>query len=162
MDDAAARLPESDAVLGRHRAQEIVDLTVRVVRHRQIFVGPYVGLDQVVAVHRRRHRDLGQARGHELQQGHLGRGVLHRDAVGVELRVRLAPIEPARLGVGQVVDQDLLGEREGPTQPTPTDRHTAGQLGVDLLDQFERGVGGDGHGTDLLGGTFGLVDRRQV
>jgi hypothetical protein len=45
-------------------------------------------------VHRRRHRHPRQAGGHELQQRHLGGGVLHGDAVGVELAV--AALQPRR------------------------------------------------------------------
>ena len=56
--------------------------------------------------------DLGQAGGHELQQRHLRGGVLHGDAVGVEVGVAAAALELLALGVGEVVDEDLLGERE--------------------------------------------------
>ena len=57
-----ARLPEADAVLRRHGAQELVDLGVHVERDLQVDVGADARLDEVVAVHRRRHRDRAAAR----------------------------------------------------------------------------------------------------
>ncbi len=48
--------------------------------------------------------------------------LLHRDAVGAEVRVRLRPLELLVLGVVQVVDQDLLGQGE-----RPTSQHVIGQ-----------------------------------
>ena len=74
-------------------AQEVVDLGVDVERDFEVDVGADLGLDEVVAVHGRRHRDLGQAGGHELQQRHLRGGVLHGDAVGVEVGVAAAALE---------------------------------------------------------------------
>ena len=59
--------------------------------------GADLGLDEVVAVDRGGHGDLGQAGGHELEQRHLGGGVLHGDAVGVEVGVAAAPLEAAGL-----------------------------------------------------------------
>ena len=65
-------------------------------------------LDEVVAVHGRRHRDLGQAGGHELQQRHLRGRVLHRDTVGIEVGVAATALELLAVRVAQVVDEDLL------------------------------------------------------
>ena len=59
----------------------------------------------------------GEPGGHELEQRHLGGGVLHGDAVGVEVGVAAAPLELLALGVGEVVDEDLLGEGERPAEP---------------------------------------------
>ena len=58
----------------------------------------------------------GQAGGHELQQRHLRGGVLHGDPVGVEVGVAAAALELLALRVAEVVDQDLLGERERPAE----------------------------------------------
>ena len=52
---------------------------------------------------------VGQAGGHELQQRHLRGGVLHGDAVGVEVVVAAAALDRLAGGVDEVVDQDLLG-----------------------------------------------------
>ena len=57
MDDAAARLPEPDAVLRRHALEEVVDLAVDVERELQVVLRADMRLDQVVAVHGGRHRD---------------------------------------------------------------------------------------------------------
>ena len=92
------------------------------------------------------HGDLGQAGGHELQQRHLGGGVLHGDAVGVEVGVAAAPLDAAGLGVAEVVDQDLLGEGERATEALAAERDPLGEAAVDAVDQLDGGVGGDGHG----------------
>ena len=90
MDDAAARLPEADAVLGTSGGEEVVDLAVDVLGARQVLVAAELGLDQVVAVDGRGHLDFGQARRDELQHGHLGRRVLHGHAVRSQLQIRRA------------------------------------------------------------------------
>ena len=87
VDDARSRLPEADAVAGRHRPEELVDLAVAVEGELQVEVGAGLGQDEVVAVDRGRHRRLVETGGHELQQRHLGRGVLHGDPVRVEVGV---------------------------------------------------------------------------
>ena len=68
-----------------------------------------------------------QAGGHELQQRHLGGGVLHGHAVGVEVGVAAAPLELLALGVGEVVDEDLLGERQRPAEPLAADGDPVGE-----------------------------------
>ena len=91
----------------------------------EVDVGADLGLDQVVAVHGGRHGHLGQAGGHELQQRHLRGGVLHGDAVGVEVGVAAAPLELLALGVAQVVDEDLLGEGQRPAEAVAAERRPA-------------------------------------
>jgi hypothetical protein len=93
MDDARPRTPEADAVLGRHRAEEVVDLLVGVDRHAEVDVGTDLGLDEVVAVHGRWNRGLRQTSGHELQQRHLRGRVLHGDTVGMEVVVGDAALD---------------------------------------------------------------------
>ena len=101
MDDARTRLPEADAVLGRHGLEEVVDLVVVLECGEQVDLAVLARLDQVVAVHRRRHGDLGKTGGHELEQRHLRGGVLHGDSIGVEVVVGAAPLEFLRLGVAR-------------------------------------------------------------
>jgi len=72
-----------------------------------------LGLDEVVTVDGRGDGDLGDASGNELEQGHLGGGVLASNAVRAELQVRLAADNVLVLGVVQVTVDDLLGEGEG-------------------------------------------------
>ena len=114
VNDAGARLPEPDAVFVRHGLEEIVDFVVAVDGLLEIGIGPHLGLDQVVTVHRGRHRRLGLSRLHELQQGHLGRRVLHGHAVRSEIHVVRASGEGG-LGrsVPQVGVEDFLGQRQG-------------------------------------------------
>ena len=127
VDDPAARLPEADAVLGRHRAEELVHLAVGVERELEVDLGAGLGLDEVVAVHGGRHRHPCEARGHELQQRHLGGGVLHGDAVGVEVVVACGPARASWLGVAEVVDEDLLGEREPAAEAVAPEGHPLGE-----------------------------------
>ena len=95
-------------------------------------------------MHRGRRGDLGQAGGHELQQRHLGGGVLHGDAVGVEVGVARAALEVLAVRVDEVVDEDLLGERQRPAEALAADGRPLGQGGVDALDELDRGAGADG------------------
>ena len=99
-----------DAVAGRHRLEEVVDLVVVLERGQQVGLAVHPGLDEVVAVHGRRHLDLVEAGGHELEQGHLGGGVLHGHAVRAQVGVRAAPLELLARRVVEVVDEDLLGQ----------------------------------------------------
>ena len=50
MDDAAARFPEPDSVLGAGGGQEVVHLAVYVLSAGQVLVALNLGLDQVVIV----------------------------------------------------------------------------------------------------------------
>ncbi len=91
--------------------------------------------------------DLGQAGGHELEQRHLGGGVLHRHPVGVEVGVALATDELLALGIDEVVDEDLLGEREGAAEALAAESGLFREGRVDALDELDRGGGADGaHG----------------
>ena len=86
-----------DAVLRARGAQEVVDLGVGVERCREVGVRADVRLDEVVAVHGRRHLDAWQSGAHELEQHDLRERVLQRDAVGVEVGVAPAPLELLRV-----------------------------------------------------------------
>ena len=91
---------------------------------------PMPGLDEVVAVHRGRHRDRRQLGQRELQQRHLGGRVLHRDPVGPVVAVVDAALEPDRGGIVGVGEHHLLGERQRPAQPLADDREALGIAGV--------------------------------
>ena len=139
MDDPAARAPEPDPVARRDGAQELVDLGVGVDRHAEIDRRPDLGLDQMVAVHRRGSGDLGKPGGHELQQRHLGGGVLHRHTIGSEVGVALAAFELLAGRIGEVVDEDLLGERERTAEPLPPEGDAFGQRCVDTVRRVRWG-----------------------
>ena len=97
--------------------------------------------------------DLGQPGGHELQQRHLRRGVLHRHPIGMEVGVADAPLE-LLAGVGEVVDEDLLGQRQRPAEALAGSGDTLGERGVDALDEIDGGGGGDGA---HAGGSLSMV-----
>jgi hypothetical protein len=145
VDDPRARLPEADAVAGRDRAEELVDLAVDVEGELEIDVGAGLGQDQVVAVDRGRHGGLVEPGGHELEQRHLGGGVLHGDAVGVEVGVADAPVEPGALRFAQVVEEHLLGEGQRSTEALAAEGGAFAEPAVDGVDELDRGGGGDGH-----------------
>ena len=139
MDDPRARLPEADAVLRRDGAEELVDLGVDVERRRHVALGADVRLDQVVAVHRRRHRDRGQPSRHELEQRHLRGRVLHRDAVGAIVGVVDRPLEADCLRIVGVRDQHLLREGHRSPEPAPPGRDGVRVTAVEGFDELDRG-----------------------
>ncbi len=115
VDDARARLPEADSVLPRHGTQEVVDLGVDVERLGHVRRGADVGPDEMVAVDRRRDRHPRKARGHELEQRHLGHRVLHHHSVGSVVDVVESPLETDRLDFVGVGEEGLLREGQRPS-----------------------------------------------
>ena len=109
MDDARTRSPEAGAVFGCSRTQEIVDLLVLGERLAEILPALVARLDQVVAMHRRRHGDLVAPRLHELQQTGLPQYILEHDAVGPGLQIALARLELLVLRVVEMPEQYLVG-----------------------------------------------------
>ena len=143
VDDPGPGLPEADAVLRRHRAEELVDLGVHVERACQVGVGADAGLDEVVAVHRARHLHRRQPGGHELQQRHLRGGVLHGDPVGPVVGVVDAPFDADRRRIVGVREEHLLGEGERATEATTGVSEARGVPCVRGLDELERRGGLD-------------------
>ena len=134
MDDTGTRFPEPDAIAGCRGSEEVVDLLVGLARVRQIRFGALSGADEMVTMDGRRHAHGVAARAHELQQGHLGRRVLHRHAVGTELAEILQPLErPEVGGVVHVCVQDLLRQGKRPPQLPPDCGHF---LSVALVKGF--------------------------
>ncbi len=95
VDDPGAGLPEADAVLRARGAEEVVDLRVGVERAGEVGGAVRARLDEVVAVHGRGELGPVEARAHELEHHDLGQRVLERDAVGIEVGVGAAALEPA-------------------------------------------------------------------
>ena len=91
-----------------------------------------------------RHRDLIKPRGHELQPGHLRRGVLHRHPVGSIVDVGLAPFEFLIRPV-EVVDQDLLGEGQRPAETFAGFADAPVECGVHPVDKFDWCARGNRH-----------------
>ena len=116
MDDAGAGLPEADAVLRTRRRQELVHLRVNVLGAGQILLAADLRLNQVIAVDGGRHGDPLQPGRDELQHGHLGGGVLHRNAIGPQAQVRHAPLNVLVGRIVQMRVQHLLAERQRAAQ----------------------------------------------
>jgi len=75
---------------------------------------------------------------HELQQGHLGRGILHRHTVGAEINIILTPAERCRdLICGQMGVKDLLGERQGTVKYLFYSGKFLAISGIDLFDHID-------------------------
>jgi hypothetical protein len=67
----------------------------------------------VVAVHGTRHSHAGLASSRELEEGHLGGGVLHGNAVRVEFgKISAALVGSVFCAIDQVAVENLLGESE--------------------------------------------------
>ena len=92
-------LPEADAVAGRDRLEEVVDLGVVLARRRSRSTLPstlaWMRWSQCTVEGTATSVEPG---GHELQQRHLGGGVLHGDAVGAQVVVGHAALEVRRSG----------------------------------------------------------------
>ena len=145
VDDAATGTPEADAVFCRDALQEVVDLLVHVDRDVHVGARTDLGEDQVVAVHGGGHRGRRQTCGHELEQCHLCGGVLHRDAIGGEVGIAATALHVLVGGIGEVVDEDLFGQRERATEATPPEGDGIGEACIDAGDEFDRGSCADGH-----------------
>lgn len=87
VDDTRAWLPETDVVLGACGGKEVVDLLVDADGAIQILLTTNLGLNQVVAVDGGGVCHGGHAGGHELENSHLGGGILASDTVRPQLEV---------------------------------------------------------------------------
>lgn len=70
-----------ETYLGGSGGEEVVDLLVDVVGSGEILDSSDLGLNQVVAVNGRRDSSLGETSRHELEDGHLGGGILASDSL---------------------------------------------------------------------------------
>ena len=117
-----------------------------------------VGLDQVIAVHRRRHRRLVATGLHELEDRHLCGRVLHRDAIGAQQEIRLAGVELLPLRVGEVTEEDLLGVGERTREAFADDVEVARKAVVAVLHELRGGCdGGHGFSSGLRDGWMGCA-----
>ena len=140
VDDAAAGLPEADAVLLRGGGHEVEDLLVLLERDGQVLRRAFLGDDEVVAVDRRGDLHLRKAGGHELEKRHLRRRVLHRDAVGAQEEVRAAAAKLLPLRVVEVAEDDLLRVGERAVEPLADLLQPLLHLLVGSLDELRRGL----------------------
>jgi hypothetical protein len=120
VNDTRARLPETNVVLGARCRQEVVDFLVDVLSAGQILLSTDLSLDKMVTVDGGGSSNGGHASRHELEDSHLGGGILASYTVGAELEVALSARNLLVVGVVQMGVQDLLGEGERAVQ-TSTD-----------------------------------------
>lgn len=103
-----------------------------------------------------RGSDGGHASGHELENGHLGSGVLASNTVGTELEVRDTALNVLLMGVVKMGVEDLLGVGQRAVVKTlADDAEVLAHLGVvDVVAGFPVGH------LDLLG-KRGVADSRK-
>lgn len=152
VNDTSTGRPKVNTVLLASRLEEVENFVVGGDTGLQVLIGTLGSHNQVVAVDTGRNNGLGKVAGHELQEGHLGGGILHVYTVGLELEVGLAADVTAAVGVGEerlfdIVEvgvEDLLGQ--GQALRT---QHTA-DLGILVVEGLISGrknagvVGGGG------------------
>lgn len=109
VNDTRTGLPETDVVLGASGGQEVVDLLVDVLSTGKILLTTNLSLNQVVTVDGGGGSDGGHASGHELENGHLGSGVLASNTVGTELEVRDTTLDVLLMRVVKMRVENLLG-----------------------------------------------------
>jgi hypothetical protein len=112
VNDTGTGLPETDVVLGSSGGKEVVDLLVDLVGTSKILVTTNLGLNQVVTVDCGGSLDRIHASGHELEDSHLGSGVLASNAVRAELEVGGTTLDVLSMRIVKVRVEDLLGVGE--------------------------------------------------
>lgn len=83
LHDTGSWLPETNSVFGTSSSQEVVDLLVDIDGSSEIFDTSDLGLDQMITVHRGWDGGLRKTGRHELENGHLGGGILTCDSLTV-------------------------------------------------------------------------------
>ena len=130
VDDPRARLPEAGAIAGGGAAQELVDLFVLGHGDLEVGVRADAGLNQVVAVDGGGDDDALETGELELEQRHLRGGVLEGDAVRLQRRVIHAALDRLVGRIGEVSEEDLLGQGQGAIEPPPRDVNAVSELCV--------------------------------
>ena len=112
--DAGTWLPKSDSVLIRYRSEKIKNLVGFINGLLKICSCAYAGLNEVVAVNRGGHRYFFAACRHELQQGHLGRSILHGNTIGRKINVGITSLKGFfRELLPEVSVQNFLAKSKG-------------------------------------------------
>lgn len=128
VNDTGARAPETNVVLGTSSSKEVVDLLVDVDSTGKILGTTNLSLDQVIAVDSGGVGDGVHASGHELEDSHLGGGILASNTVRSELEVRAATLNLLAMGIIQVRVQNLLGVGQGSVKAGADDVEVLGHL----------------------------------
>ncbi len=138
VNDPGARLPEAASVLGRGRAQEVVDLAAFVERRPQVGSAVGAGLDEMVAMYGGRHRDPVALRLHELQHAALAEHVLENHAVRPNRQIAAARLQILFFGRVEMPEEHLVGQRQRPLQPAADHREVSPHRLVELRNRFRR------------------------
>lgn len=128
VDDTRAGLPETNVVLGAGGGKEVVDLLVDVDSALEILLTTNLGLNQVVAVDGGGVGNGGHASRHELEDGHLGGGILAGNTIGAETEVGDTALDVLLVGVVQVRVEDLLSVGEGAVETAADNGEVLGHL----------------------------------
>lgn len=110
MNNARAWLPEPKPVTLRCAAQEVVDLPIRFKGCLHVFTCSHTRLNEVVAVNGGGDGDRVAPRLHELEDGHLGGGILHDHAIGLEGQVVHPALNRLCRKVTKMRDENFLGQ----------------------------------------------------
>lgn len=113
MDNTRSGLPETNVVLGGGGAKEVVDLLVDVDGSSKIGLATNLGLNQMITVDGGGGLDGGDTGRHELEDGHLGGGILAGSSVGSQLEVRLSSDNLLLMGLVEMAVENLLGVGQG-------------------------------------------------
>lgn len=128
VDDTGARAPETNVVLGAGSGQEVVDLLVDVNGAGKILLTTNLGLNEMVAVDSGGVGNRLHASGHELEDSHLGGGILAGHAVGSQLQVRFSTLDLLAMGIVKMRVENLLGVRERSVEASADDGQVLGHL----------------------------------
>jgi hypothetical protein len=136
VDDAGAGFPKADAVFLRDALEEVEDLLVGLESDRKVLIGSKTPQQEMVAVNGGGHGRAGNARAHELKEGHLGSGVLHGYPIGAQEKKALPRFQLLALRIVQVAQHHLLHQRQRPAQALAHHRQVLLHPFVDALDEF--------------------------
>lgn len=128
VDDTRAGLPEANVVLCARGGQEVVDFLVDLVCAGQILLTADLSLDKMVTVYGGGGSNGGHACRHELEDGHLGGGILASYTIGAQLEIAGAALNLLAVGVVQMRVEDLLGEGERAVQALAHDLEVLAHL----------------------------------
>jgi len=121
VNDTGSRFPETNVVFSTRCRQKVIDLLVDLLSSGKIFHAANLGLDQMVAVDGGRVCNGGHAGRHELENSHLGGGILASHTIRAELEVRHTTLDLLAVGIVEMGVENLFGVCERPIEPLTDD-----------------------------------------
>jgi hypothetical protein len=137
VDDTCTGFPEANAKFIGDRSQEIIYFFIGIERCPEVLNGAGLGLDQVVAMHGGRNGNFIPAAGHKLQEGHLGRSVLHGNPVRGKIHVINAPVIGYTSRLGEVAVKDFFRQSQGTANQFPGSFNFSGHGGIHFPDEIQ-------------------------